>query len=733
MFRGNLQHFDLNYPFKGINTNALNDAESAHFIQNIMTADNNSGKLRYGTNLVSQIAFDEDRPFRDQLAIMPFLTANGVTEKLVYQTYLQRALFLNVPDITINQNLTNIGYSDLVIDLTNYTADEIKYLLKIFFDNVGVFIKQDGITTHVDDFADISNFSLTYNVDNVPIAMNFTLPFPVAFFDTDPDDAGRPSFKILVERAGVYRLKADNTFEMLIDDLDPNVIISYVNYRQKLIIANGVDHVKVYDGNTIVDLKGEVSAPKTGNIAINIAAKTVALNIENNLLPELTANLFVNDVITLLHNNTRTNVTIAGILVTPPSAPSTLANVVYTLVETPPAAASALLYKKYVPKFSFVYVAHDMLWALAEGRPYQDKFRAPELAMRFYYAAKKQSVDGWFNQRNNQVDYYDLGDRNPTDFLSDNLEVITSFEGKMLFIGRETTQVWNGIDPRTENNGQVNVRDFNWERTLKVGIVQRSLYVEVPNNLIFLSKYGIISLNANNLFQKLEVSYSFSEPISHHLKNQLAFVESERDYRSMKAFLYPYGRFLGFKLSYSCFVYQLNTQGAWVVFSENFADATCFLYDPVSKDLFLGLKGGVITAYADKTTNQSYEDYGKGKISWIINYNWLFPPTTWVNSKLFLGAKTYKSLTVDVRLFTDFDEATSSNHEIVIEQKGVAYDVTPFNTKTYPYAVTAISHEMIKFRSDCFMLILSGLSNDAFTLSKVYFTGGTIEGGANAA
>ena len=110
----------------------------------------------------------------------------------------------------------------------------------------------------------------------------------------------------------------------------------------------------------------------------------------------------------------------------------------------------------------------------------------------------------------------------------------------------------------TEHVIDLALPDFKWEMTLPVGIIQKSLFVEIPNDFVFLSKYGIISLSSINQYQQLSVSYNFSNGINQHLNAQLEFIENDKDYRDLKAFLYPYGRFLGFKLKYNCLIYQLK-------------------------------------------------------------------------------------------------------------------------------------------------------------------------------
>lgn len=705
MFQGHIQSFQVPFPFKGINTNADNDPTFARFIQNLLIGDNKTGQLRFGTNLISQFEFDANRTFRDIISVMSFLKTDGTSEKLVYVQYLTELLYLNIADhVVVGPCITNAGCSTITVDISTYTEDQKNYFKKVLFEGVYIFVLQE-----ISDGADIINYNIIGDI------ITFDLPFKEDFFETD---LGINNFEFWVQRGAIYRLKLDNSFELIIDDLDPNVIVSSVNFQSKLLIANGVDPIKVYDGTNIVDLEGSASIPIIGNIVINVL--DLQFSINENILPEIQDNIIIGDTLTLISDIETKEVTVTAIVF---AAPVNNQIVVTISVDIAPQAnVRKILYDKLVPSFSVLNVSHKRLWALAEGRPYQNKFRSPELSMRVYYAAKLESIDGWFNEKTNQIDFIDMSN---TSGIPDNLEVITSFEGRMLFLGRDSCQVWTGDDPTVIDDGQnIPLPDFKWEMTLPVGVIQRTLYTEIPNNLVFLSKFGIVSINSLNFAQRLEVSYKFSVPIDHHLNNQLAFIETDRDYRDMRAFLYPYGRFIGFKIKYSCFIYQLSNTGGWTVFSENFAESKSFFYDATSKDLYLGLPDGQLLTYADKIKNQSYEEAGKGKLSWLIAYNWIYVGDTWNNTHVYIGGKTLKPLTVNTRFFLDQDETRSIISEILLQQRGVLYDVSKFDEKRYPLTNSTFFHETIRFSCDSIMIELNGLSNDLFIFDKLFLGGG---------
>ncbi len=698
MFNHHPQTIAVPFPFKGINTNTKDDISYARFIQNVLVSDNKTGALRYGTGLTASFPFDDAAYWREVIAVMPFLKNNGTSEKLVYVRYLDQSNLTN-NNIAINAHPNLAGWSRAIITLANFQADYVSYLKQVINNGVRIYLKQVlGVEAEINVFEKSENYII--------------FDFPI-----DVGSIANP-FQIYIERALIARVTANNTYEIITDQVDPLVIVSYVNFQGKLLIANGVDPVKVYDGNQLLPLKAPVPIPNVTPIVVN--ALNLTFSIPQSYLATMQADLKIGDGLTLVSDNENRAVTVTNIVYNAPVNGQVAVTITVNIA--PQANVRKILYQKLCPSFSYLAVVHKRLWAVAEGRTYKDQFRPPLLAMRAYYAAKVESVYDWFNPQTNQIDFINLANNSS---VPDNLEAITVFEGRTLFLGRETTQVFIGEDPTTNDDGQnITLPDFKWEQTLPVGVIQQTLFVEVPNNLIFLSKYGIVSLSSINIYRQLEVSYQFSSPIDHYINSQLSFIETDRDFRSMRAFLYPYGRFLGFRIKYSCFVYQLNADGAWVVFSENFAESSSLLYDSTTQNLYLGMPQGDLLVYSDKVGKQSYLEYGKGYMSWFIAYNWTFFENTWANTDIYIDSKTLEPITAMVRVYLDQDETQSINEQLTIEKQGVLYDVSPFGLKPYPLNETSFTHEIIKFTADSLMIELSGIGNDLFVFNKLFLAGG---------
>lgn len=699
MFNHHPQTIAVPFPFKGINTNTKDDISYARFIQNVLVSDNKTGALRYGTELAASFPFDDTAYWREVIAVMPFLKDNGTSEKLVYVRYLDQSSITH-QNITIAQHPDLAGWCRATLTLANFQPEYRTFLTNSINDGIRIYFKQElGIEVEI---SVVTSTNLQIVFDFPVLRANVTNPF-----------------QVYIERALIARVAANGVYEIITDQVDPLVIVSYVNFQGKLLIANGVDPVKVYDGTQLVGLKAPVPIPNVTPIVVN--ALNLTFSIPQSYLATMQTDIRVGDGLTLVSDDENRAVTVTNLVYNVPANNQVVMTITVNIA--PQANVRKILYQKLCPSFSYLAVVHKRLWAVAEGRSYKDKFRSPLLAMRAYYAAKMESIYDWFNPQTNEIDFINL---NNNSSVPDNLEAITVFEGRTLFLGRETTQIWVGEDPTSSDDGQgIVLPDFKWEQTLPVGIIQQTLFVEVPNNLIFLSKYGIVSLSSINISRQLEVSYQFSTPIDHYINSQLGFMETDRDFRNMRAFLYPYGRFLGFRIKYSCFIYQLNSEGAWVVFSENFAESSSLLYDSTTQNLYLGMPQGELLVYSDKVGKQSYLEYGKGYMSWFIAYNWNFFESTWANTDVYIDSKTLEPLNVKMRVFTNQDETQSINEELTINKQGILYDVSPFGLKPYPLNETSFTHEIIRFTADSLMIELSGTSNDLFVFNKLFLAGGT--------
>jgi hypothetical protein len=717
MFQGQVQNVQFPAPYRGMDSTVDNNPQYAKYLQNMLVTDNNTCTLRYGTRLMAEFEFDQNRIFREIIAVMSHLGRSGTSEKITYQNYLSKLPYLEIKDtqnVTVEDINGEINKSRVTLNISTLNEQERLFLATRILDDTYIYVRQESAS----DGAYISDVVITED------EISFTIPFPRDFFDIQLDPLPPVVyFELWWERAALYKLEGNEFNPVpLKEDLDPNVIVSSINYQGKLIITNGVDPVLIYDGDNIEQLKGNASVLTSSAIVKN--ANVLTFNIPEFFQEEMRRYVTINSTVRVMNRNVGRDINVTNIAYAPP-ADNNVA-VTLTLAENPPDETRTILYKKDLPPFSFITVANDRLWALAEGKSYKNRFRPANLSMKAYYASNRKSVDGWFSQKTNEIEFIDLANNSS---IPDNLEAILAFQGKVLFLGRETTQVWQGEDPTVIDDGQnIQLPDFKWEMTIPVGIIQKSLFVEIPNDFVFLSKYGIISLSSINQYQQLSVSYNFSGGINQHLTSQLEFIEDDHDYRSLRAFSYPYGRFLGFKLKYNCLIYQLKINGGWSIFSENFADSRSIFYDKVTQELFLGMDDGKLLVYADKIKTQSYEEYDKGAMIWRIHYAWIYPSTTWHNESVFVACRSLSPIDINVQVYTDYNDAENFTEIIKVQQEGGLYDNAQFGVSNYSYREGNFPYEIMRFAGDSIMLTLHGRASDQFVFDKLFLAGGVSNG-----
>ena len=723
MFQGYEQTLQVPFPNKGINTTSNNDPQSAKYLQNMLLGNNNMGKVRNGTYLESQFAYNANRVFRDIIHGTSFLKIDGTTENIVYVNYL--TVFPDfvdrLTDVDILGVVGNPAISLVQIDLTGYTANNVAFLQKRIYEGSYLYVVQPVNPAGADIF------NVNYNL--VGNQLSFNISFPPNFFNmTDPAPPIVPvnNFTFWYERGGLFKQGANGIFTVpsLVEDLDPNVIISSINYQNYLLIANGIDPVQVYDGNTIVPLMGNTSIAISGALVINALILTVT--VSTLIKAEYVTNLTVGSSLTFLIANAANQVVnITNIIFT--DIANNLTTIAITCNVAPNQGIRNILYKKPVPPFNYLAVGHNRLWALAEGRPLLNQFRPPTLCQKVYFAAKQASVFDWFNERTANIDFIDLSVNN---YVPENIEVIKFFEGKMLFIGRHTTQIWAGNDPTSNFDGQnIQLGNFVIERVFPLGIFQRSLCQEMPNNFAIISTFGKSYSFYRNEFGQIDFTQNFIDPVRDYLEAQLAFINNDRDYREMTTFFYPYKDLLGIKIKKECLVYQVKNKGFWTVFTENFSDARSYFYNEITKNLYLGMNKGILLTYADKVINQLFTDYDiinaiPKRIVWRIVYSWIYPPSTWYNAAMFLSTVSLNRMPVNVIVCENNSESDPIDSVILINQSGARFDANEFLIALYTTQTIEYSHERVRFNGESFMLELNGFISDYFVFDKVILAGG---------
>jgi len=683
----------------GINSNSIDNANYAKYIQNMVLNEDNNLSVRNGTRIVAEYQIDLNKIFNEQLKLMNYINSAGKSELLVYQTY-----FTKIPDvvhniIAVNKKDNNI--TEIKIDIKGLDDNQKSILDKYIFEEVNIYIEQETYSDIVEIF----------DVEKNEKYILFKVNLDSTFFD--------PLFTLWVERAGVYKFidtqVIDNP-QALILDLNPNVLVSHINYQNYLVICNGIDAVLYYDGTTLKELKADyqIDSNSITKIFNNQLSMRVALEYE----VELRENLTVNKVVRIANNlDLKNSKTITNIVFT---VDQNELEVTITFANNFINEPQRLYYDKSIPYFSYINIINDRLFALDSGGSFYNKYRTPDKSMLVYYCSKRKSIFDWYSTKGiiGQINLSSNSNK------IDDLQCFNSYQGRILFWGKESVQIWTGNDPTVINDGQnIDFGDFRWQKTEPVGIFNKNMFVELPNVFIFLSKFGICSIKIDG-FNNLNIDLFFAESVNSYIKKQLENLKTEREYRSLYSFIYPYGGFIGFRFIHNCYIYQLKGQGFWTIFTQNFSTSKSFLYDSVSKNLYLSYKNKTLV-YADKITNKNYVDMENNPIPFNITYNWLNMPTTWYNENVYLGCNSGENIKIKVKLYINFDMSNYELTDIDVNQINSKYDFSRFDIDEYSNNEKAIyPQETLRFKADSLLIKITGITYKEFIFDSLYLAGG---------
>lgn len=684
----------------GINSNSIDNLSYAKYIQNMLLNEDNNLSVRNGTKVVATQEINPNVIFNEQLKLMNYINFSGNSEILTYQTYFIKTPYINhLTDIVVNRLADNICQIGLDIRGLNQNQKDILY--KYLFDNVYIFIEQDSY----------SDKSEIFDVEQSNDDILFKINLDISFFDVN--------FNIWIERAGIYKFIDSAIVDNLIPlqlDLNPNVIVSYINYQRYLVICNGIDPVFYYDGTHLLELQSDyeitlLSITKNFN-------NTLSINVSLDYEAELRANLVVDRVIKVAND---------GYLETP----NKITNVVFTVnidnlkidltfEDNFIGKPVGILYLKSLPAFSYINIINDRLFALDSGGSFYKKFRNPNKSMLVYYSPKRKSIFKWYTKKG-IIESINLASNSN---IIDDLQCFNTYQGRILFWGKESVQIWTGNDPTVVNDGQnIDFGDFRWQKTEPIGIFNKNMFVELPNIFIFLSKFGICSIKIDG-FNNLNIDLHFADSINSYIKKQLENLVTERDYRALNSFVYPYAGFIGFRFIHNCYIYQLKGQGFWTIFTQNFSDSKTFLYDSVSKNLYLTNKGNVLV-YCDKINNKNYQDMEINPIPFNLYYNWFNITATWYNENIYLGCMSSEDILIKIQVYLNFDMSDYNLTEIKVNQINTKFDIDRFDIDEYSNNEKAIyPQETLRFFADSICLKISGIAYKEFIFDSLYLAGG---------
>lgn len=633
---------------KGMNQNvspSMLTGDYSSYIENIMPTSLGEGSVRFGTSLFSE------EPDDVTIDSFSFSSADGSKQQVMYFNGYQT--FSTVSNLRIVSSnhivLTSVNYNlfkpDTLlklryIDKNGLSSElfyEIKKITSVGLNTIDIEVDENSFPENLTDFyiaapgtpdpvyISSTEFSITvpanfiaslyYSVGgtlkltindedtiltiagvntSTPGQITFTTtgtPIP-AFTGADTRSlsfkSSTPDLSVIFNSYGYIKVLdvATNTLlEPILSNLSVACVPRAEYFAKKLWICNGVDNVMTWDGQNL--LVYEELIKEMANSFNRINDRNFSFLVDGSFDISKygigkSIQLVISDVGEFV--KVISNVTQVGNLVT------------ITTTDDLPAFSGVnrvtLFYFDKPPRFSFMKAAHDRLWCLGEGAVGLE-YRIPDLSMRFYYSYTPYSDESdfrFFNEKTKTVPSEDISAKHG---CADNLEAIIPMSGKLVFMGRQKSQVWRGIDPNTEGTSDY----FSWESTISVGVYHGNLIVELSNDDWFLTPNGFASFGTLNIARQFATSNmaNMDKLAQEHINS----INSNSQYRACRSFKYDSGGFCGFKIGKNnVIVSKFNTTLYWWgIFSGDFAASTSFL-STLDDCLYLYI-GTRIYRYAD--------------------------------------------------------------------------------------------------------------------------------------
>lgn len=518
----------------------------------------------------------------------------------------------------------------------------------------------------------------------------------------------------------------------LVEDLDPAVFISHVFVENKLLICNGVDNNKIYDGTSLTDHYYRLSIENIDGIASN--GNVIVVKINDIYTQQLQQILKINKKLVIVNDkngemlcNVVGDIVIGNVEQINNIDVRTI-NINIDLSISRDIIINKLVTFKLVPPITICAFVQKRLFFTSTGRLYKKWTKQPESGLTVFFADKEHSLIYLVNEGKRIIDFLNLSSNI---FYPDELLRIVQINTETIFFCRNSIHIFTGDNPTTLStiNNEIQIPTFVIKKVIDhIGIPHPNLVQEFPSFILFFtSSYELYNLAVVNQTLLLE-ALPIAGHINQQLKNEIIFLETDNDYRMISTFYYPYTRLFGLKIKTNTFILNVSSY-SWVVFTENFAIANCFGIISSEQNLYLGMPSGKLLLYCDKPNNKIYTDNEQGKLPWSIFYHWLDFPDTWSNTYIYFISRSLKQTDVNVRLFIDKDESKSIPEEkIIVQQVGTNLDAGIYNKSKFSKVESNYSHELLKFQCDSLLVQLSGKTDDELIFYNLAFTGNVNRG-----
>jgi hypothetical protein len=453
-----------------------------------------------------------------------------------------------------------------------------------------------------------------------------------------------------------------NTYAVVKSGLSPAGLLGATQFNGKLVFYNGVDPNFVYNGATVTDLAEYVEDRLS-------ASHTWVSSSSFSLVPAPGRTDYP------AGRKVRVTFATAGAVVATVASSTLMGGTLTVNVTGTPFAAStqvisSIEYFASPPPFSFMWTANDILWALSGGISRPRVYRGTE-SMKVFYSSAANNENAWFDQgtptSTQEVAYLNIQNKAG---VFDELLAISDFNGAMVFHGRLKTYLYQGYDPSA-------IGGFIPLKTLEIGLVHQKLVQKMPNDVAFVSPYGLRTLSVQVQTDGVEVTADIGSNQDSEFGRKITTLMADDDsYRLARSFNYPRDGLFGYKLdAENLMVYVLNDKSkGWTQFSGYFANARAFI--PLGDQRLMIMRTNQAYCYANGTDALVGEDYSDdgNAITALWWVPWQSRGGRWSNKAWEILLEDTANITFNLDRMIDFNEQDVVTTQVVAAGNGSKWD-----------------------------------------------------------
>lgn len=433
---------------------------------------------------------------------------------------------------------------------------------------------------------------------------------------------------VATDEGKLYRL-AGGAWLQEWEGLDPEGVVRTVTFGGRLLLCNGIDEVLAWDGTAwepVACFVEERGADLTYGDGVTFTVKSDAAFYPAGSV--VRAELGGPDSVVEAQVASAAQ---AGDVVTVVLDESVLT-----------ADLSKVHFTVKPPKVAYLAAVHDRLWGFGKG-PLSAQMSGDADRLRVFYTYSPNDFAAWPDPETGVVPGLNLADKAG---VADELLAMAVKDGMTVFIGRNHMQLWTGSDPSGAG-------DLAWSKTIPLGVVHGNAVLELPNDLLLVTRGGVRTLSRTLQTEQLDVRDIGSELDPTWAAMLETVMADDAYYRRLAGMRHDGQGWFGLALPDRTLVWQIGGFGqGWVVFDGAFAGVTAAHSAP-DGTLYVA-KGTQLYRY----DLEAWSDDGEAVATlWWSPWLPVGEKRRWANKYIELLLQPLVAMPLTLRRYLDYDEA----------------------------------------------------------------------------